>query len=97
MKTRTSTLPVLYALKDCAGRGYLAPNASTSFDLPRNWTTHAKARRFADFADASAEAQILPGRARVEIVQHSYSPDAYSTKYASNASNFSLGASHLFG
>ncbi len=91
-----NTPPIRYALKDCAGRGYLARNASTSFDLPRNWVKHKDARTFGDFGEASAQAQILPNRARVEIVQHSFAPSAYSTRYASPASGFALGASHAF-
>lgn len=57
-----------YLIQDNAGRGFLAPNASTSFDLPRNWVKRAKACPFNSFELASAQAQILPGRPSVSIV-----------------------------
>lgn len=59
---------VSFLIQDNAGRGFLAPNANNAFDLPRNWVTRAKAQSFPSFADASAQAQTLPGRVSVSIV-----------------------------
>jgi hypothetical protein len=60
-----------FLIRDNAGRGYLAANASTSFDLPRNWTTARRARLFATFDEASAHAQAFfrAGFVRIEAAQ----------------------------
>lgn len=59
-----------YLIKDAAGRGYLAPNASTAFDLPRNWVANPrKAERFPDFESASAHAQGHFRRGFVEMIE----------------------------
>ena len=58
---------VSFIIKDNAGRGFLAPNASNAFDLPRNWVTRAKAQAFPSFAETSAQAQTLPGMPRPSV------------------------------
>ncbi len=64
---KTAPIKITYLIKDLAGRGYLSPFASTSFDLPSNWITNKKtAKVFNTFHEASAHVQAF--RIRADIV-----------------------------